>query len=261
MAALPRPCLVESILFTSRPQTTFFSAPGRRRPARAAGRGGRHPRATAHALSFRFRVGNQGRAHSSKVQLDVRNSGFGRASPRAAPRAPDASAFSHTRTSQPASASRLALMPHLTHTQPDHVYFYRTFLLYAHETNVRSSQYSEAWFEAREFTSSRAHLYMSCKAARTWRPGCVARRAERRQHARPEAGGRRAGGRGGQKCSTRAQIPGAAPGSAPVQLVLGLLLGLRARPVQQRDHHQEGCELQEVGAVLDGRNRAKTATP
>ena len=95
MAALPRPCLVESILFTSRPQTTFFSAPGRA-PARAAGRGGRHPRATAHALSFRFRVGNQGRAHSSKVQLDVRNSGFGRASPRAAPRAPDASAFSHS---------------------------------------------------------------------------------------------------------------------------------------------------------------------
>ena len=66
----------------------------------------------------------------------------------------------------------------------------------------------------------------------------------------------RARGRGGgegQRCSTRAQIPGAAPGSAPVQ---------------QRDHHQEGCELQEVGeltlvrlALLDGRNHAKTVTP
>ena len=258
MAALPRPCLVESILFTSRPQTTFFSA-----PRAGPGGGPRGPPPTRHGARFELPVPRRQPRACTFEQGAARCKEFGlwpRVASRCTSRPRRVGFFTLARRSRRARLASRSCLISLTLNRIMFI-FYRTFLLYAHETNVRSSQYSEAWFEAREFTSSRAHLYMSCKAARTWRPGCVARRAERRQHARPEAEGRRAGGRGGQKCSTRAQIPGAAPGSVPVQLVLGLLLGLRARPVQQRDHHQEGCELQEVGAVLDGRNRAKTATP
>ena len=225
MAALPRPCLVESILFTSRPQTTFFSAPGRA-PARAAGRGGRHPRATAHALSFRFRVGNQGRAHSSKVQLDVRNSGLGRASPRAAPRAPDASAFSHSHV---AAGERVSPRAHAS--SHSHSTGSCLFLPYVFTLRARNERSVLTIFRSL-VRSSRVHL-VTCTLIYVMQ-GCKdlasrVRRASSRATAACAARGRgAAGGRAGRpevlhtrsdprsspRISPSTAGPGAAPGAA-----------------------------------------------
>ena len=144
-----------------------------------------------------------------------------------APRAPDASAFSHTRTSQPASASRLALMPHLTHTQPDHVYF----LPYVFTLRARNERSVLTIFRSL-VRSSRVHL-VTCTLIYVMQ-GCKdlasrVRRASSRATAACAARGRgAAGGRAGRpevlhtrsdprsspRISPSTAGPGAAPGAA-----------------------------------------------